>query len=631
MSHQGPSPAEVEDGREDTCLGRREDYTQLPAPVDVQGQRYFLVSAGGEYRLLSKVCPHMGGCVVDTGAAFECPTHGWKFERESGRGINVPRSRLASFPVFERGGELFAKLPSTVASAPPDPGRKWPASLRIRLVAHACLEIVHDGFTLLTDPWLFGPAFLGSWIPYPPPEIGPTPLRPDAIWISHEHSDHFHEPTLQRFDRSTPVLVPDFPNRRMVERLSALGFTDVRPMPFGARTELAPDLWLTTFEPGSYWNDAILLVEAGGARILNINDAGLNHRIASQVGPVDILTSAFSWGASGYPLTWGHLDEPAKVAIIRKSNAGLIHMLKDATALYGARYLLPFAGYFALGHPSHRDFVRVMERNTPDRIVTAFQDVPGVQVIDLLPGESWDTVGNRIERRRMDRDELFRKDRLFEYLDQAYDPDLFAACHPVATNLTSAAVEAYFLRLNDVPEMAFCEDLTVEVTTAEGTIRTAFEVKAGSLRVLDGPPEQVNLSIQLPAGVLERIVSENDSWDEAHIGYWCRFSRSPDVYHAGFWRLLQAPYFKRPPSRPERSDPAISDQTIVADLLERHGGPAERILGRYGLYCTGCSRATWESIGTGARNHGLDEAQTERLVRELEAALPHRSSSGAGR
>ena len=60
---------------------------------------------------------------------------------------------------------------------------------------------------------------MGAWTHYPPPVVDLGELHPDAILITHEHSDQFPEPTLSFIERSTPVYVPDFPNRRMVLRL----------------------------------------------------------------------------------------------------------------------------------------------------------------------------------------------------------------------------------------------------------------------------------------------------------------------------------------------------------------------------------------------------------------------------
>ena len=61
------------------------------------------------------------------------------------------------------------------------------------------------------DPWIEGPAVFGSWITYPPSNIRVEDLpKIHGIFISHEHSDHFHEFTLKKFDKHIPIFVPDF-------------------------------------------------------------------------------------------------------------------------------------------------------------------------------------------------------------------------------------------------------------------------------------------------------------------------------------------------------------------------------------------------------------------------------------
>ena len=151
-----------------------------------------------------------------------------------------------------------------------------------------------------------------------------------------------------------------------------------------------------------------------------------------------------------------------------------------------------------------------------------------------------------------------------------------------------------------------------------------FESRAGKIRILPEAPPAPNLTIEVPVGILKLIIEENLSWDEAHIGFWCRFSRSLDVYHAGFWRLLQAPYFKRAAEPPPGGNGAFTPDSVIAEVIEAHGEPAERILRRYGLYCAGCHRATYDSLALGARHHGLDAAQVERLVRELNVVFHDR-------
>jgi CMP-N-acetylneuraminate monooxygenase len=622
--------------REPYGLGPEESFTTLPAPVVVRGRSYFLARSEEGYHLLSTTCPHQGGVVVDAQSCFECPHHGWRFDRATGVCLNAPGQRLASLPVTASNGQLSVELPAARRSrgargAP----RLAPQALTMQLHSHACLEIVRDGFSLLTDPWLCGPAFYGAWMHYPPPIVDAASLRPNAIVITHEHPDHFHEPTLRCFDRSVPVLVPDFPNRRMVGRLEQSGFVNVRPLPFGEPVALHPDITVTCFEPESLWNDAIVLFDIGGFRILNINDAGLNHRIAAQVAPVDVVAAQFSTGASGYPLTWSHLADETKIHIMERSCRGKLRMLREAVDLYGSDYLLPFASHFALWHPSHRDFARMTRKNTLDDVLEAFSD-SDVRVIDLLAGEVWDVPSDSIRRVWPDRRVLLEQSAVLEYVERRFDAAEFAEHHPTREDLTRAELEAYFLRLNDTAEVAFCEDLTVTVRassarTAATCVTLSFEVLGGVLRLLPEPPPAPNLVIDIPIGLLQDIVTNNMSWDDATIGYWCRFKRSPDVYHAGFWRLLQAPYFQRPidPGHAGSLGSGVSRAAVIGDLIEQFGPAAERVLRRYGLYCTGCHRSAYDTIEHAARQHGIEAAAVDRLVVDLDRVVGGGLSAGS--
>ena len=317
-------------------IGPADSFARLPAVISEGARTYFLVRQPSGFALLSNVCPHQGGAVYDKGTCFECPLHGWQFDRLTGRCLNAPSRALATIPVTVEDGVLFAEMPAPVhADLVAHGGRSGKAGLTMQLHSHACLEISYEGFTLLTDPWLDGPAFLGAWAPSPAPDASGADLRPDAILITHEHSDHFHEPTLRHFNKRTPVFVPDFPNERLPRRLAALGFTDIHPVRFGERTRIRKNWTLTAFEPASYWNDAFLLIDVDGFRIFDINDAGVNARIARMVGAVDVLAVQFSAGASGYPWTWAHLSDDEKVQISQKACEGKLQLIREATKVAG--------------------------------------------------------------------------------------------------------------------------------------------------------------------------------------------------------------------------------------------------------------------------------------------------------
>ena len=246
-------------------------------------------------------------------------------------------------------------------------------------------------------------------------------------------------------------------------------------------------------------------------------------------------------------------------------------------------------------------------------------------MIDLLPGEVWNAQnGKRTRLSYEDREHVFDIDRMVRYADESWDEDTFRAYFPAANGLAAEEVEQHLLRLNETPEMRFCEDLTCVLRgfDEEGRfpLEVSFEVAGQRLRIIE-PSAEPSLTIEVPLGILERLVRDDVSWDEAFIGYWCRLDRSPNVYHAGFWRLLQAPYYARPPQLPADVPVELGPDSTIAEVLEAHGEPADLILRRHGLYCFGCSRSPFESIRLGAQKHGLTDHELDRLVGELQAAL----------
>ena len=457
-------------------IGTRDQFKRLPARVEVGTRPFFLIHDGSRYRLLSAICPHQSGVVFEDGDRFACPIHNWQFALD-GRCLTAPSRPLQSHDVVVEDDVLFVELSQAASAALGQRGRLRPPGLSLSLHGHACLEIAWRGFSVVTDPWLDGPAMLGAWAPYPPPLISGAALRPNALVVTHEHSDHFHAPTLRHIDPDVPVLVPAFPNGRLERQLNALGFRNVRSLRFGERTELAPGWAVTAYEPDSFWNDALVLFEVGGFRILDINDAGINARLAGAIDSVDLLAIQFSAGASGYPWTWAHIEDAQKEAISQRTCAGTLSLVREAACIYQASYVLPFASHFTLWYPDHRVYARQMCRNCPADVVAAFAGTP-VRVLDLLPGDAWVSDGDRIERRR-DPEALYAPGAIARPMPgRRSHRQQFAAAYLSATSLTRADLVHYFERLNEVPDIVHCEDLSVRfiASAPEGDIGVDFEV-----------------------------------------------------------------------------------------------------------------------------------------------------------
>lgn len=603
-------------------LGKESHFKDLPKKVYIKTEEYFVIHDNGKYRLLSSICPHQAGKIVfnENENCFKCVVHNWTFEVD-GSGKNIKEKSMTEYPIEVLDGELYVSLNNDItveAKAEQPSTGLFP---KLTLHSHACLEIKLDNFTLICDPWLEGNAFLGAWIHFPSPVSKVSDLKVDAIWISHEHSDHFHEPTLRKFDKHIPVYVPHFPNRRMEHKLEKLGFTNINSVKFGEPVRLAEHFTITTYEPASLWNDALVLIEAGDFSILNLNDTGINRAIAKKIGKVDMIASSFSPGASGYPLTWSHLSDDQKQHIMKNGAVGMLKMIQQSLDLYGAKYFLPFASYFSLWHDQHKKYIDLMVKNTLNDVLDYFEGT-NIKVIDLLPGDSWDIVTKTFNKKEHPSN-LYEKDYLLQYIQSNDFSFAYMEIAPPIKTINRTEIEEYFIKLNDVPEMIFCEDVTVQVNAKldSEVITVFFEVYQGILKIVSNI-ETPNLVINMPGHLLKYLIDENESWDEPIIGYWCEFNRNPDVYHADFWRLLQAPYYKKNMRIVGNdSQSIISKESNIAKTLETYGDDAERILSRYGLYCSACQYAPYENIQNAAAIHGLTDEKITRLVKELNRSL----------
>ncbi len=54
----------------------------------------------------------------------------------------------------------------------------------------------------------------------------------------------------------------------------------------------------------------------------------------------------------------------------------------------------------------------------------------------------------------------------------------------------------------------------------------------------------------------------------------------------------------------------------LGEFAEKHPN-AVSILMNYGLHCIGCHAAAFETIEQGAKSHGMDDKQIEKMINEI--------------
>jgi UDP-MurNAc hydroxylase len=279
--------------------------------------------------------------------------------------------------------------------------------MRIHFVNHASVVFEHGGVRLISDPWLYGTAFNDGWDLVCKSALGAAELAGmDYVWYSHEHPDHFSPRVLQEVPAekrgAVTVLYRETRDRKVIGFCKKLGF-QTQELADGAPTELRGGLRVTSQSVPLF--DSWLLLEAGGQRVLNLNDAVVQTpaelaRLAQRVGALDLLLTQFSYAA------WRGNREDVE---LRRADARrkLDVVCAQARAL-APRFVLPFA---SLSYFSHEENSFTSDSvNHPWEVLGAIESA-GAKPVLLYPGDAWELGAphenaSAVERYRRDYAEL---------------------------------------------------------------------------------------------------------------------------------------------------------------------------------------------------------------------------------
>lgn len=147
--------------------------------------------------------------------------------------------------------------------------------LGFETLGNATIVFYDDSVPVLaTDPWLTGTCYFGSWgfdRPVTAAECEAVQCAP-YIWISHGHPDHLHRKSLALLPRQTKFLLPEHYTSEIAEFVRDEGFA-VEILPYRRWRQLSPRLRCLSIDNEN--QDAVLVVEAGDALVVNLNDLPL--------------------------------------------------------------------------------------------------------------------------------------------------------------------------------------------------------------------------------------------------------------------------------------------------------------------------------------------------------------------
>lgn len=230
--------------------------------------------------------------------------------------------------------------------------------MELSTLGHATLLLTaaNDNAPLLaTDPWLFGSCYWRSWWLERPPSNAQIErvARARYCYLTHEHPDHFHTPTLRKLGSGPEYLVPELSRDRMGQYLRSQG-QRARSLPAGNWHALSYDVRVLSLP--TLGNDSALLIDTPHALIANMNDARPSpdqllllrklRRTAGR-GKRCILLASYSSAGIGHAL----YRAERRIDFVRDSHTRYVVML--ARALDADSYI-PSASHVRFERPDTR-------------------------------------------------------------------------------------------------------------------------------------------------------------------------------------------------------------------------------------------------------------------------------------
>ena len=589
--------------------------TRLPhyVPATNLHPAFWISTDRGELTALLDECAHMGAPLTSRSDGFGCNQHGWGYDL-AGKNEILGSPSLRRLPVKRISDALVAVLaPKCVG---PRRSNIFAEPIDITVHSHATLEFHYASESVLFDPWLNGPAYYGSWHLFPQPRVHVADLSPTAIVITHPHPDHFHLPTLNLIDRTIPIYFPSFPSRIIEKGLKELGFHSIHPTLWEDEIAISNEVKICFLRPRSQWEDSAVLLtlrsENSDFRWLNQVDAGAPLETGI-IGEVDLLSSAFDQGASGYPLTWTSLSVSRKRNLMKASKEATLNNLIHRAQKVGAKWFLPFAGHWRLGRPEHASFSEMIIHTSLWELTEVFaKNAPDVQIVECYPGESYSFLDGKLTGNREVREEVDRGWSAFDL--QSVDLCLPVSGEPLSKSETRD-MDDFMSKLVRQADAYGCENVQFEVLSSDSTFKKIYYLAQGELQ----STECNAIKVILPNFILRLLSSEEANWDHVAIGYWGEWSRSKESYPANFFRLLQAgpiPEYQKS-SGGIHGDLEFLLDLSVQDLLESNTRLTASLLSRVGLPCAACSRMNSETLRTALLIHNVSIDEVGWLLREI--------------
>lgn len=480
-------------------------------------------------QVIDKVCDHAGGRLILKGENAVCPMHNWN--------LNLNTLKYNDSHVCKREAEYKVidnskiELLNTINHLEnPYLLKEKNSNFTIRWLNHATVYIENNGIRFITDPWLFGPAFMTGWWLDEPSTVDSIELlkNSDFIYISHNHPDHLHPETLSLVPKDKKIIVGNFTTKSTEKCLRALGFTNIICLEFNDIYEIVPNFQFSLLKSGDFRDDSGIYFNINGNQILLTVDCNfLNSNVLPQ--NIDLLMTSFAGGASGFPLCFENYNIEEKHKVVQRNKMAIKLSVTNYLKATKPKYYIPYAGMFK--EYAERD-LSIRENNLKNSTKDYELICNNLKVKYIEPRKDEIIEFNdKIVTKKKNKVTYLQKEDTFFYI-QKYKEDYIYS----SSNLLSYLKKAEFYNnqiLQIIPTNDSFDEIIDEVVFADFKNQVFKTIHQDD--IINSFEGFRVMKLFVRREIIACIIENKLPWEDFSIGFQMRVDRSPNEYESEFW------------------------------------------------------------------------------------------------
>ena len=429
--------------------------------------------------------------------------------------------------------------------------------MNVKFLGQACTLIETKNKRILCDPWIIGPCNVNSWYHLSSKITSKKdiPYDVDYIYISHEHTDHFHIETLKNFNRNIPVLICKFPTDRFYNQVVNQGFKDIRILDSWKKEKIEKDIEVTIIKNSELMlEDSAMLIKSNEGTIFCQTDCGMSFESLQKVAKEKPDIGFFKYGAANwYPIVYNY-DKEKLIEISKKRKKSKLVGFVNYVKAVKPKFVVPYAGPPIFLHQTQTELNDPINGMfaTPDEVEEIWKEQGDEQtkLKVLFPGDEINVKGE-VNDQNTGHVNKFNKMEIIKELSKEIKNDLKTRYDEEgkASKNLKIKIKDYFNKIISENEIAR-KHINIKVQfIAEGNNGGDFVLDFTKENTENFVSEEKindwNYFMKIPEHLVDKAISDKLLWETLFLSCRWKADRKPDQWNEHLMNLFYDPDPKR--------------------------------------------------------------------------------------